>query len=50
MGHSGVDVDFMIFSLHVAGVRSILGSINFMWTVINVRSFCLTFEFLSLFV
>jgi len=28
-GHVGSSVDFVIFGLHVAGLSSILGSINF---------------------
>nr|AZL93066.1 cytochrome c oxidase subunit 1 [Alloxysta sp. ZJUH_2016001] len=37
MGHSGISVDLTIFSLHMAGVSSILGSINFISTIINMR-------------
>jgi len=36
--HSGGAVDLAIFSLHVAGASSIAGAINFMTTVINMRS------------
>jgi cytochrome c oxidase subunit 1 len=36
--HSGASVDLAIFSLHLAGVSSILGAINFITTVINMRS------------
>ncbi len=36
--HSGVSVDMAIFRLHLAGVRSILGSINFLCTIICARS------------
>lgn len=39
-----------IFSLHLAGVRSILGAINFIVTVINMRSRGITWERLPLFV
>jgi len=35
--HSSLAVDLSIFSLHVAGVSSLLGSINFITTVINMR-------------
>lgn len=35
--HSTIAVDLGIFSLHVAGLSSLLGSINFMTTVINMR-------------
>jgi heme/copper-type cytochrome/quinol oxidase subunit 1 len=50
IGHIGSRVDLVIFSLHAAGVSSILGAINFISTVINVRRFSITLEFLSLFV
>lgn len=36
--HSGARVDMAIFSLHVAGARSILGSINFLSTIFCARS------------
>jgi heme/copper-type cytochrome/quinol oxidase subunit 1 len=49
-GHVGSSVDFVIFGLHVAGLSSILGSINFLSTIINVRSFSISFENISLFV
>lgn len=32
-GHAGARVDFAIFALHIAGVSSILGSINFVATI-----------------
>ena len=35
--HSGGAVDFAIFSLHIAGVSSLLGAINFIVTVLNMR-------------
>jgi len=31
--HVGVSVDFALFSLHLAGTSSILGVINFIFTV-----------------
>jgi len=37
LAHSGGSVDLAIFSLHLAGVSSILGAINFITTVINIR-------------
>jgi cytochrome c oxidase subunit 1 len=49
-GHVGSSVDFVIFGLHVAGLSSILGSINFLSTIVNVRSFSISFENISLFV
>jgi cytochrome c oxidase subunit 1 len=35
--HSGGSVDLAIFSLHVAGASSLMGAINFVTTVINMR-------------
>ena len=35
--HSGPSVDLAIFSLHIAGASSILGSINFIVTIMNMR-------------
>jgi len=37
VGHSGGAVDMAIFSLHVAGARSVLGAVNFITTIINMR-------------
>jgi cytochrome c oxidase subunit 1 len=36
-GHSGCSVDLAIFSLHLAGASSILGRINFLVTILNIR-------------
>nr|QBZ38161.1 cytochrome c oxidase subunit I [Purohita sinica] len=36
--HSGPSVDLTIFSLHVAGMSSIMGAINFISTILNMRS------------
>jgi cytochrome c oxidase subunit 1 len=38
IAHSGPSVDMAIFSLHLAGASSIMGAINFMITVINMRA------------
>lgn len=35
--HSGPSVDLAIFSLHLSGAASILGSINFITTILNMR-------------
>jgi len=35
--HSGGSVDLAIFSLHVSGLSSLLGAINFICTVFNMR-------------
>lgn len=48
--HSGSSVDLAIFSLHLAGASSILGAINFITTVINIRRDEITFVRLPLFV
>lgn len=49
-GHPGNRVDLAIFSLHCSGVSSILGGINFMTTVKNIRRASISLEHLSLFV
>lgn len=36
--HSGPSIDLAIFSLHLAGASSILGSINFITTIFNMRT------------
>jgi cytochrome c oxidase subunit 1 len=36
--HSGPSVDLAIFSLHLAGASSILGAINFISTIFNMRA------------
>ena len=36
--HSGPSVDLAIFALHLSGVSSLLGSINFITTVVNMRT------------
>nr|AMB18829.1 cytochrome c oxidase subunit I [Myocoptes musculinus] len=48
--HSGPAVDFGILSLHIAGVSSILGSINFIVTIINMKSLGMNWSNVSLFV
>lgn len=37
-GHPGASVDFAIFSLHISGISSLAGAINFLVTIINLRS------------
>ena len=37
-GHPGPAVDFVILSMHLAGASSILGSINFITTIFNMRA------------
>lgn len=48
--HSGPSVDLAIFSLHLSGAASILGSINFITTVFNMRAPGLTMHRLPLYV
>jgi len=49
IGHSGSSVDLGILSLHLAGVSSVAGAINFLTTILNMRSAGLTGELLPLF-
>nr|QTA94002.1 cytochrome c oxidase subunit I [Eupristina koningsbergeri] len=35
--HSSYSVDFSIFSLHIAGVSSIMGAVNFISTIFNMK-------------
>jgi cytochrome c oxidase subunit 1 len=48
--HLGAAVDLSILSLHIAGFSSIMGSINIITTVINLRAPGMTWENLPLFV
>merc|ERR1719516_156348 len=50
VGHAGGAIDLSIFSLHIAGVRRILGSVNFITTIINMRGEGITTELIPLFV
>jgi cytochrome c oxidase subunit 1 len=43
-------VDLAIFSLHVSGISSILGAINFITTIFNMRAPGIGFHQLPLFV
>lgn len=36
--HSGPSVDLAIFALHISGISSLLGAMNFITTVLNMRS------------
>ena len=36
--HSGASVDLAIFSLHIAGASSLLGAMNFITTIFNMRA------------
>lgn len=48
--HSGPAVDYLLFSLHLAGASSIMGAINFIVTIFNMRSPGMTFHKMPLFV
>jgi cytochrome c oxidase subunit I len=48
--HDGPAVDLAILSLHLAGASSILGSINFITTIVNMRTPGMTFHRMPLFV
>ena len=50
LGHPGGAVDLGIFSLHIAGVSRILGSINFITTILNMRRDGMTMDLIPLFV
>jgi len=45
----GPAVDMAIFSLHLAGASSIVASINFVVTVVNIRTESITMERIPLF-
>lgn len=49
LGHPGHSVDFAILALHISGVSSIFGSLNFIVTIINMRAPGLTFARMNLF-
>nr|AXR86352.1 cytochrome c oxidase subunit 1 [Lamellodiscus spari] len=47
---SGSGTDFLMFSLHLAGVSSILSSINFICTIYSTMYFMINHEFMSVIV
>jgi cytochrome c oxidase subunit 1 len=49
-GHPGPAMDFVILSIHLAGASSILGSINFITTIFNMRAPGMTMHRMPLFV
>jgi cytochrome c oxidase subunit 1 len=49
-GHSGPSVDLAIFSLHLSGISSVLGAVNFITTILNIRAPGLYMHRLPLFV
>lgn len=50
VSHSGGAVDLSIFALHLAGISSLLGAINFISTILNMRAPGLTLHAMPLFV
>lgn len=48
--HSGGSVDLAIFSLHLSGASSLMGAINFIATVLNMRTNGMSMHKLPLFV
>ncbi|HVV92132.1 MAG TPA: cytochrome c oxidase subunit I [Hyphomicrobiales bacterium] len=48
-GHPGPAVDFVILAIHIAGASSILGSINFITTILNMRAPGMTLHRMPLF-
>ncbi len=47
--HSGPSVDLTIFALHLSGISSLLGAMNFITTILNMRSPGITLHKLALF-
>jgi hypothetical protein len=47
--HSGPSVDMAIFGLHLSGVSSLLGAMNFITTILNMRSPGISLHKLALF-
>ena len=49
LSHSGPSVDLAIYSLHIAGVSSIAGAVNFIVTILNMRCRGMSLELMPLF-
>nr|QDH82211.1 cytochrome c oxidase subunit I [Parapolybia varia] len=49
LGHNSPSVDLSIFSLHIAGISSIMGAINFIVTIMNMHIKTQSLNFLPLF-
>ena len=47
--HSGPSVDLAIFGLHLSGISSMLGAMNFITTILNMRSPGISLHKLALF-
>lgn len=50
LGHPGLRIDCVIFSLHIAGVRSLISRINFITTIYNINNLLIIFEKLPIFI
>src|SRR5271169_4980411 len=50
IGHPGASMDMAIFALHLAGASSILGAMNFITTILNMRAPGMTLHKMPLFV
>jgi len=50
IGHPGAGIDLTIFALHISGISSLLGAINLICTIINMRNPGLTMHKMPLFV
>lgn len=49
VGHTDMSVDFLLFGIHVAGLSSLLGAINFIATILNMRPPGMTLHRMPLF-
>lgn len=49
ISHSGPAIDLAIFSIHLAGISSLLGAVNFITTIRNTRIPGVDFDRVSLF-
>nr|UPX88734.1 cytochrome c oxidase subunit I [Andrena flavipes] len=47
--HPSSSVDLTIFSLHIAGVSSIMGAINFIVTILNMKNISMNYDQMPLF-
>jgi cytochrome c oxidase subunit 1 len=50
LGHPGASMDMAIFALHLAGASSILGALNFITTIFNMRMPGMTLHKMPLFI
>ena len=47
--HAGPSVDLAIFRLHLAGISSLIGALNFITTIVNLRALGIKLERIALF-